>query len=110
MVIATRVLRLKQADGTSDIPIRIFMPEEIPGAWSCRYEIDWPGETRAHAASGVDSVQAIHIALQLIGSEIYASDYHRSGQLMFEPGAPGYGFPVPRTMRDVLVGDDAKFL
>jgi hypothetical protein len=86
------------------------MPEEISGAWSCRYEIGWPHEARVHAASGVDSVQALHIALQLMGCEIYVSDYHRSGQLMLEPDAPGYGFPVPRTMRDVLVGDDAKFL
>jgi hypothetical protein len=110
MLIATRILKLYGAHGATDIPIRIFMPEEQSGTWSCRYEIEWPHETRAHAASGVDAVQAIHIAFQLTGSEIYASDYHRSGKLMFESGVAGSGFPVPRSLRDLLVGNDGKFL
>lgn len=109
MVIAERILKLVRRGESTDIPIRLFLPTQHSGAWFCRYEIDWPHEQRVHAGSGVDSIQAIHIAMQLIGSEIYASDYHHSGQLMFEPGARGYGFPVPRSLGHLLVGDDEKF-
>jgi len=55
-------------------------------------------------------VQALEIALRLIGAQLYASTYHQEGTLVFgKPGA-GYGFPVPVNMRDLLVGDDAEFL
>lgn len=55
-------------------------------------------------------MQALEIALRLIGAQLYASTYHQEGTLVFgKPGA-GYGFPVPVNMRDLLVGDDAEFL
>ena len=51
-------------------------------------------------------MQALHLALELIGAQIYASDHHASGKLMWlEPGK-GYGFPVTRGIRDILLGDD----
>jgi hypothetical protein len=50
------------------------------------------------------------LALKTIGAQIYASDHHASGKLMWlEPGK-GYGFPVTNNLRDLLVGDDKKFL
>ena len=51
-------------------------------------------------AGGADSVQALDIALRMIGAEIYTSDYHKFGNLFFEAPSRGYGFPVPATMRD----------
>ena len=110
MVIASRSLQLLRNHSATEIPIRIYLPEqESATAWSCRYEIDWPHGEWKHAAWGVDSVQAILIALQLIGSEIHASEYHRSGQLMLDEPGRGYGFPVTNGIRDMLIGDDAKF-
>jgi hypothetical protein len=51
-------------------------------------------------------VQALELALRTIGAQIYASDHHASGKLMWlEPGK-GYGFPVTSNLRDLLVGDD----
>jgi hypothetical protein len=55
-------------------------------------------------AFGKDSVQAILLALQMIGADIYA--YHKSGRLMFEAPGQGYGVPVPESLRDWLVGND----
>ena len=111
MLIAYRSLKLLRNHSATEIPIRIYLPEqESAKAWSCRYEIDWPHGGWRHAAWGVDSIQTIFIALQLIGSEIYASEYHRTGQLMLDAPGRGYGFPVPATIRDMLIGDDAKFL
>lgn len=36
------------------------------------------------SASGIDSVQAIVLALQMIGADIYSSSHHKSGKLMFD--------------------------
>jgi hypothetical protein len=110
MIIATRVLTLRRPKGDIKISIRIFapVPEEID--WSCRLEIDWPDGTRRLDVGGVDAVQAIELAMKAIGSQIYTSDHHESGNLVWlEPGR-GYGFPVPNGIRDLLVGDDKTFL
>ena len=110
MVIATRMLAFRNGNENLNVAVRIFAPEqEKPRAWSCAYEIDWPDGTRKFVAHGVDAVQAIELALTMIGSEIYTSGYHQSKSLMWEKPGQGYGFPVPISLRDRLVGDDAKF-
>lgn len=109
MVIATRVLKLEGANGDVAIPIRVFAPEREDNAWSCRYQIDWPEGTQDMTAGGADSMQALVIALKMIGADLYSSSYHRSGKLMFDASGGGYGFPVVTTMRDLLQGDDAKY-
>ena len=106
-MIATRLLCLH--DEGVDIAIRIFAPEGEGRAWSCRYEIDWPEGTRVTQAFGADSVQAILLALQMIGADIYTSSYHKSGRLMFDDPGQGYGFPVPASIRDRLIGNDRTF-
>jgi len=54
-------------------------------------------------------VQALVIALKLVGTELYTSEAHAGGRLRWETEGGGYGFPVPGTIRDLLVGDDARF-
>jgi Domain of unknown function (DUF6968) len=111
MLIGSRVLKLQGADGEMEISIRIFAPEKkASGSWFCRYEVDWPGEDHKMEIGGVDSVQALVLALQSIGAEIYSSNYHKAGQLFFDKPGAGYGFPVMPTLRDLLQGDDAKYL
>jgi uncharacterized protein DUF6968 len=56
-----------------------------------------------------DAIQALLHALEMIGAEIYTSEEHRSGRLVWSDGWKGYGFPVSGRIRDLLVGDDAKF-
>lgn len=110
MIIASRLLKLHNAGTDIEIPVRIFLPErEDTGGWSCSYEIEWPDGKWTMAAHGFDSIQAIDLAFHMIGSEIYTSNYHKSGQLFLEVPGRGYGFPVPKTLRDLLEGDDAKF-
>jgi len=108
MIIATRLLKLRDQPGV-EIPINIFAPEWDGASWSCRWEIHWPDHQRNMAATGVDSVQALFLALQMIGADIYTSDYHKSGELVWKIPARGYGFPVPRNLRDLLVGDDEVY-
>ena len=111
MEIANRILMLRNGNEKISIPIRIFAPKKTThGSWSCRYEIDWPDKTSALDVGGFDSAQSIVLALQSIGAEIYSSNYHKAGKLFFDKSGNGYGFPVVPTLRDLLQGDDAKYL
>ncbi len=111
MLIANRMLTLRNGNDQTQIPIRIFAPEKsTKGSWFCRYEIDWPSEQHKMAIGGFDSMQALVLALQAVGAEIYSSSYHKSGTLYWDAPKKGYGFPVVPTLRDLLEGDDAKYL
>ena len=110
MIVASRLLKLRRGRNDIDVVVRIFAPQHEQGSWSCQYEIDWPEGTRQGAAAGYDSVQALLFALKMVGSEIYTSDYHKSGDLMWTAPRQGYGFPVSKTLSDLLEGEDAKFL
>ena len=106
MVIATRVLKLRRGTAEIPVPIQIFAPEQHHIDWGCRFQIAWPDETITMEAMGVDAVQALELAMKMIGAFIYTSDHHASGDLMWERPGEGYGFPVAHTIRDLLIGDD----
>jgi len=111
MLIASRVLRLRDKNSEIQIAIRISAPEQAEdGAWFCHYEVDWPDKKSAKDIGGFDSMQALVCALQIIGAEIYSSNYYNAGQLFWECPGNGYGFPVAPTLRDLLQGDDVKYL
>ena len=109
MIIATRILKLHRDKGDADVPVRIFSPEESGNSWGCRYEIDWPERQKTGTAYGADAIQALELALRMIGTDLYTSSYHTSGELFHEKPGSGYGVPVPNAIRDMLIGDDAKF-
>jgi hypothetical protein len=109
MLIATRVLTLRSDGGDVEVPISMFAPEPGDRCWICRFEIDWPGESLKQYAAGEDAIQALELALNIIGALIYTSEFHKSGRLMWlEPGQ-GYGFPVAKSIRDLLIGHDKEF-
>lgn len=110
VIIASRFLTFRSETGDIKIPINIFAPERDDGAWKCRYEIGWPDDVWKSYGAGVDSVQALNIALEKIGIELYTSEFHKSERLIWEKPANGYGFPVAKDARDLLIGDDAKYL
>ncbi|USQ98179.1 DUF6968 family protein [Caulobacter sp. RL271] len=64
-------------DGTSKpLPCRWFVPEPHPeGDWVCRVEMTWPGGRvqKAHAC-GIDSTQALLLALETVHTLILTSD------------------------------------
>ncbi|HVV93401.1 MAG TPA: hypothetical protein VHD15_08285 [Hyphomicrobiales bacterium] len=110
MLIASRNLTFRQGGRTIPVEIRINLPiQQARNDWSCHYEIDWPEGTERMVAGGFDSIQALYIALQMIGADLYTSACHKAGQLVFYKPGDGYGFPVPEGLRDLLVGMDAKY-
>ncbi len=110
MITATRTLTLRTGNRDIAIPIKVHTPEQKAALnWICRFEIDWPEGKAERWGAGVDAIQAQLIALQMIGAEIYTSPHHDASLLSwFEPGQ-GYGFPVSNNIRDLLIGDDAKY-
>jgi hypothetical protein len=108
MQIAHRQLAISSASGDREVPIRLFEPEESDGARICRYEIDWPCRKQSGFAAGIDSIQALVLAPQKIGVDIYTSSYHEAGSLKWFEPAQGYGFPITHNLRDLLIGDDVK--
>lgn len=106
MQIAARKLKVRMSDRDVDMEVRLFAPVKEDTAWTCPYEIDWPTGAKSSSAAGLDAIQAIFLAFQKIGIELYVSSYHQNGELLFDFPGRGYGFPVPYNARDLLVGDD----
>ena len=101
-----RVLKIDTEAGEKELPIRFYLPAQRENDWDCEYEIDWPTGVRRFKAHGIDSVQALSLALQMVGAELYTSDAHRSGKLKWLERHCGYGFVLPQTIRDLYEGDD----
>jgi hypothetical protein len=107
--IATRRLRIVAADGERGVEVRLYAPARKSPGWGCRFEIDWPEDATEGEVEGVDAVQSLELALKAIGAEAYSSPFHHAGTLVWERSGGGYGFPVARNLRDLLVGDDKTF-
>ena len=89
--------------------LRVSHPTSLQRLGTAAYLLE--SDAGRHAwGGGVDPAQALLSALQMIGAELYTSDQHRSDALMWLSPHRGYGFPVPQIIRDLLVGDDKKFL
>jgi hypothetical protein len=110
MIILSHMLHLESDSGEVPVEIRVFKPFLKEGIWYCRYEIDWPEGQRAMDIGGIDALQSLMGALQIVGVEIHRTSYHEEGQLRAPTRESGYGFPIVSNCRDMLVGNDAKYL
>lgn len=88
------------------IPVHVFIPVQDGMDWSCSCSIGWPEGLWERRVIGIDAIQAIELALRMVGTELYASSHHKSRQLMWLERGGGYGFPVPAVIRDQLIGED----
>tara|TARA_R100000365_G_C2739530_1_gene68328 strand:+ start:740 stop:1087 length:348 start_codon:yes stop_codon:yes gene_type:complete len=109
MIIAARTMHITAGSGEVDAEVRLFQPETDEHLFICRYEIDWPEGTLRSQAQGNDMIEALHLALQKLGTEMYLSRYHHDGTLHWMSGWVGYNFPIPKNGRDLLIGDDQRF-
>ncbi len=105
-VIATRELTLDEAQ---KVTILIGKPQVLPSDkdwedWYCPYQNLGLGDDRVRCGYGIDPVQAIFLALQMIGAELYCSEEYEAGRLRWECGTVkgDLGLPVPDNIRDVL--------
>jgi hypothetical protein len=105
-----RILKLRSGTGDIDVVVNIYWPEPRENSWFADWTIGWPDRERKGSAGGADAIQALLVALNMVGSELYCSAEHEAGRLDWADDWSGYGFPVPRGMREVLTGDDAQYL
>ncbi|MBA4222081.1 MAG: hypothetical protein C0458_15250 [Methylobacterium sp.] len=104
-----RILTYASESGDVPVPITIDTPRQGERDWSYAYEIGWPDGPRRGFGYGIDATQAMLLALKAIGTDLYTSDHHRSGRLRWGKPGDGYGYPVPKNIRDLLVGNDAEY-
>jgi hypothetical protein len=108
--IAVRQYSLVESGERSDVTVRLFQPEPDPDEsnYRCRFRIEWPSDTKEIYAYGVDAIQALILALKMLGATINTSQAVKEGRLVWlEPGG-GFGLPVPRNIEDILQGDDRQ--
>lgn len=95
-VIASRELSLSTG---KKVTVLIGKPEPYPDGrdFYCPYQILGIGAERVRYAGGLDSAQALILALNKIGADLYASAEAKAGQLSWTTGGDvgDLGFPKP---------------
>ena len=105
-VIAERRLFL---DGAETVRVLIGQPQlaRTPHPESaCPWRIEGIGAGAVRYACGIDQVQALWLALQMIGATLHASEEYHAGRLnCFADGDDDgdLGFPVPPGTEDFLL-------
>ena len=104
-IIAARELSL--ADG-SPVTVELGLPYadgENPD-YVCPYRIRGMGSGRVRCSFGIDPIQALMLAMQVIGTDLYSSDEYRSGSLRWFKPHDDLGLPVLPSFEDVLPKED----
>ena len=57
-------------------------------------------------AYGIDAIQALILALDILGAYINTSQAAKEGRLVWLKPGGGFGLPVSRNIEDILQGDD----
>jgi hypothetical protein len=93
VVIATRSIAL--LGDTQAVTVTIGTPQAFSDGkdYYCPYQIIGIGDERIRYASGVDTIQALFLALKKIGSVLHSSDPARAGSLTWL-GNSDLGFPM----------------
>ena len=108
MIFASRQLLLVRNQTEIEVPVHIYAPYEGDRCWVCRFVIGWPEAPRDLEVNAFDSVQALYLAMQRIALELYVNPHHKSGNLRWGKKGDGYGFPMPVSGYDDLVGFDRE--
>jgi len=108
-MIGIRTLQVTLPTGEQQVLVTLESPEKSGDDWVCSYKIGWPERTKSFFARGFDALQAVHLAMQMVGAELYTSTYHQQGKLRWGKLGEGYGFPVTPSLRYLLIGEDKRF-
>ncbi|WP_114285910.1 DUF6968 family protein [Candidatus Halocynthiibacter alkanivorans] len=93
------VQRTFEVDGR-EVKCRFFRPEECEVDYVCRYEIEWPGQTRSFRGYGVDEVQALLLAMQNAHIELLVART-KQGLRVEWLDQQSLGLPIAENVRDL---------
>ena len=107
-VVAERVLI---PDSDTRVIARIglpYTPPEFPNESWCPWQIEGLGSGIVRRTIGIDSIQALWLAFQSTGCELYASEEYQSGRLVAFRGEirGDLGFPTYPETPDLLAKRD----
>jgi hypothetical protein len=89
LVAAERNLVLRHSGMEDTVVVRFFVPNLIPeGDWECQYEIRGGPIQHAHRTVGIDSVQALSLAMDGVVAELDFFERKHNAKFFFldEPG------------------------
>lgn len=82
-VFVEREIECVTANGIAKGFVRIFSPEPDQQDWRCRYLIKWADFEKKFHAMGVDSLQALQLAMSILPVHIETSDDFKAGRLRY---------------------------
>ena len=72
MLVATRELKFQTEIGNEvSILVSLFSPVQNDKDWGCQYSIRWPNGIKLRTIYGIDSAQALVLAIQSVGNSLY---------------------------------------
>jgi len=89
--------RTLKLDQDKEVHVDLFEPELEPdGDYICRYTVSGLSKPLSGDSMGIDAIQALHIALQLIGNRLYSMEEFKSKRLTWEGSVDSsdLGFPT----------------
>jgi len=93
-IFATRELTLS---GRAKVTVAIGKPRKFRGGidYYCPFQITGMGDEKVRYTGGADAVQALQLALVLIGVQLQSSEEARAGKLSWDGGRRrgDFGFP-----------------
>lgn len=96
-VIAERRLSMKTRDGqVTAITVKLGKPVEFPegSGYYAPFQITGTGSEKIRYAGGVDAIQALQLAMKMLGATLKALQDQQAVELSWEAGDPGdLGFP-----------------
>jgi hypothetical protein len=85
VVIAERALQVHGQEGSKPGFVRLYAPQparnEPDSEWICEYHLCWPGHEERYGICGVDSYQALLLAMKLVPTLISISADFKAGRL-----------------------------
>lgn len=101
-VCARRVLQ--SAWGPVEVVMEVPVADADDGDFRCAYRINGPRTQRRSHAMGIDAFQAIELAMQKIGTDLFFSEEGQHGELRWLDAPYEIGFPLPESTRDIAPG------
>lgn len=94
-VIAERVLEARKGSTSCIATVRIGRPVKSANApdYRCPYQIAGIGDNVVRSASGEDSMQAMELALKMVGAELH---FRHKDFTFTWLGQADFGFPKPK--------------
>jgi hypothetical protein len=103
-IVASRKLTLvRENEPKESIEVLMGKPQQTPGHddYYCPYQIKGMGRNKVMAIHGIDSFQAMQLALNTIGVELAVINRDSGGKLFWEGDERGnLGFPAPDWSKD----------